>query len=132
MLHLHNIETEAYLASSRLHVKISDTNDQQYTIPDSVFERPSPSGNLNARDADLQFNYQRSPFAFWITRRSAPDAAPLFDTRSTSLPTTPTEAIITNGDTISLEDFQMKFEEQYLEVGPSPTSRSYRSQANVS
>lgn len=102
--------------SNRLHVKISDTNDQQYTIPDSVFERPLSTKGLDPKKADLQFNYQRSPFAFWITRRSAPHATPLFDTRPASLPKTPSEARVSSGDSVSFDDFSLKFEDQYLEV----------------
>ncbi|KAF9451452.1 glycoside hydrolase family 31 protein [Macrolepiota fuliginosa MF-IS2] len=104
-----------YETTSRLHVKISDTGDKQYTIPDTVFERPSSTKHTNAKNADLRFNYEKSPFAFWITRRSDPDAAPLFDTRSTSLPETPTEAAVPN-DNVTLQDFSLKFEDQYLEL----------------
>lgn len=104
------------ILSNRLHVKISDTNDQQYTIPDSVFERPSPAKGFDAKKADLQFNFERSPFAFWITRRSAPHATPLFDTRPASLPKTPSEATVSNGDSVSIDDYSLKFEDQYLEV----------------
>ncbi|KAJ7680135.1 glycoside hydrolase family 31 protein [Mycena rosella] len=65
-----------YETQSRLHVEIFDTANSQFTIPESVIARPGASGST-------------SPFAFWITRRSEPDATPLFDTRESSLPATP-------------------------------------------
>ncbi|KAJ3574598.1 hypothetical protein NP233_g1666 [Leucocoprinus birnbaumii] len=105
-----------YETESRLHVKISDADNLQYTIPESVFERPTSTPRFNSKAADLQFNYQPSPFAFWITRRNDPHAVPLFDTRPTSLPEAPTTAAVTNGNNVSLEDFNLKFKDQYLEL----------------
>jgi alpha-glucosidase len=72
--------------------------------------------DFNSEGADLQFNYQSSPFAFWITRRSDPHTEPLFDTRLTSLPKAPTQATVSNGNNVSLQDFNLKFQDQYLEV----------------
>ncbi|EIW75838.1 glycoside hydrolase family 31 protein [Coniophora puteana RWD-64-598 SS2] len=78
-----------YETESRLHVHIFDAANQQFTIPDSVIERPAAPTTSHTNTSDLEFNYDASPFAFWITRRSQPDATPLFDTRTGSLPPTP-------------------------------------------
>lgn len=66
--------------------------------------------------SDLVFNYEPSPFAFWITRRSSPDALPLFDTRLSSLPSTPIPPVITDDNTTALDGFSLVFEDQYLQV----------------
>jgi len=67
--------------------------------------------------SDLIFNYDPSPFAFWITRRSQPEALPVFDTRANSLPTVPTGPVIINGTSTILDAFPFVFEKQYLQVG---------------
>ncbi|KAK7677820.1 hypothetical protein QCA50_019132 [Cerrena zonata] len=56
-----------------------------------------PFQSLHKNNSDLVFNFDPSPFAFWITRRSNPDAFPLFDTRVSSLPETPIPAVNANG-----------------------------------
>ena len=99
----------------RLHVNIYDTENKQYTIPDSVISLPAPPTESFTRSSDLIFNYEPSPFAFWITRRSQPSAIPLFDTRVSSLPSTPT-SIISTGSTIAFDGFPLVFENQYLQV----------------
>lgn len=63
------------------------------------------------------FNHNPSPFAFWITRRSEPDAAPLFDTRTSSLPLTPIAPVIATDNTTALDGFPLVFEDEYLQVG---------------
>ena len=100
----------------RLHVNIYDTANKQYTIPDSVISLPAPPTESFTRSSDLIFNYEPSPFAFWITRRSKPSATPLFDTRISSLPSTPTIPVISNDSTTALDGFPLVFEDQYLQV----------------
>ncbi|THG93044.1 hypothetical protein EW026_g8076 [Hermanssonia centrifuga] len=62
------------------------------------------------------FNYESSPFAFWITRNSEPNAQPLFDTRITSLPLTPILPVIPEDESTALDSFQMIFEDRYLQL----------------
>jgi alpha-glucosidase len=108
-----------------LHVNIFDTNDEQYTIPESVVSRPPPPTASFKTKSDLVFNYNPSPFAFWITRRSQPGGIPLFDTRTTSLPAVPTGPVIANDNSTVLSGFPLVFEKQYLQVGLAVTSATY-------
>ncbi len=104
-----------------LHVNIYDTAKSQFTIPSSVVDLGSGakaiSGGKNT--SDLVFNYQSTPFAFWITRRSAPDAQPLFDTRISSLPQTPIPPVIPTDNSTALDGFPLVFEDQYLQLTSS-------------
>lgn len=100
-----------------LHVNIFDSANKQYTIPQSVIERPSPPVTSFRGTSDLVFNYESSPFAFWITRRSEPNAFPIFDTRITSLPQTPIASVIKDDNSTALDGFPLVFEDQYLQVG---------------
>lgn len=102
----------------RLHVNIFDTDDKQFTIPESVIARPAAPLTSFTRTSDLVFNYDSSPFAFWISRRSDPHAAPLFDTRLTSLPQTPIPSSSSDQST-ALDGFPLVFEDQYLQVSLS-------------
>ena len=99
----------------RLHVNIFDTDNRQFIIPESVIARPTPPSASHSKTSDLVFNYDSSPFAFWITRRSDPHATPLFDTRITSLPQTPIPPISADNST-ALDGFPLVFEDQYLQV----------------
>ncbi|KAF9067849.1 glycosyl hydrolases family 31-domain-containing protein [Rhodocollybia butyracea] len=94
-----------YETETRLRVRIADSGNQQFTIPDS--------------SSDLVFNHESSPFAFWITRRSNPNAAPLFDTRLSSLPKTPIAPVIAGDDSTALDGFPLVFEDQYLQLTSS-------------
>ncbi|KAJ7623867.1 glycosyl hydrolases family 31-domain-containing protein [Mycena polygramma] len=105
-----------YETGTRLHVNIFDTANSQFSLPDSVFTRPKASGSSTAQNSDLVFNYDASPFAFWITRRSVPHATPLFDTRISSLPSTPTAPIIAGDNSTALTGFPLIFENQYLQL----------------
>ena len=67
-------------------------------------------------NSDLEFHYESSPFAFWITRRSEPDAQPLFDTRTSSLPSTPIPPVIASDSSTALDGFPLVFEDQYLQL----------------
>ena len=99
-----------------LHVNIFDTANSQFTIPESVISLSPPKSSLRKDSSDLVFNYEPSPFAFWITRRSEPDAQPLFDTRVSSLPKTPIPPVIENDNTTALDGFPLVFENQYLQL----------------
>jgi alpha-glucosidase len=112
--------------SLRLHVNIFDKAAQQFILPPGFFEPPSKSENLRTStagahgDSDLQFNYEASPFAFWITRRSDPGSNPIFDTRLTSLPSTPIPAFRSgkgkNDPSLVFDGFPLVFEDKYLQV----------------
>ncbi|EPQ61327.1 hypothetical protein GLOTRDRAFT_119185 [Gloeophyllum trabeum ATCC 11539] len=106
-----------YETLNRVHVKIYDTANEQFTIPESVVERPAPPTLSFQNSSDLVFNYESSPFAFWITRRSQPDATPLFDTRISSLPPTPIAPVVNSSDpSLALDGFPLVFEDQYLQI----------------
>jgi alpha-glucosidase len=97
-------------------VNIFDTANSQFTIPSSVISLASASNTIHKNTSDLVFNYDPSPFAFWITRRSEPDAQPLFDTRPTSLPPTPILPVIPADNSTALDGFPLVFEDQYLQL----------------
>ncbi|KAG9308425.1 glycoside hydrolase family 31 protein [Chiua virens] len=105
-----------YQSQTTLHVKIYDTADQQFAIPESVIERPPPPAESFAGSSDLVFNYDSSPFAFWITRRSDQDAMPIFDTRITSLPPTPIPPFNSSDPRTAFDGFPLVFEDQYLQI----------------
>ncbi|KAF8965499.1 glycosyl hydrolases family 31-domain-containing protein [Flammula alnicola] len=105
-----------YESNSRLHVNIFDTANKQYTIPQSVVERPPAPTTSFKSTSDLVFNYESSPFAFWITRRSQPHATPLFDTRIASFPKTPIAPVIASDNSTALDGFPLVFEDQYLQL----------------
>ncbi|KIJ63989.1 glycoside hydrolase family 31 protein [Hydnomerulius pinastri MD-312] len=105
-----------YASQSTVHVKVYDTANQQFAIPDSVIERPSPPTTSYSKSSDLVFNYDASPFAFWITRRSDPDAMPIFDTRISSLPPTPIPPLNASDPSTAFDAFPLVFEDQYLQI----------------
>ncbi|OBZ71666.1 Alpha-glucosidase [Grifola frondosa] len=105
-----------YESDSRLHVNIFDTAQSQFTIPSSVISLPPQTTASHKQSSDLVFNYDPSPFAFWITRRAEPDAQPLFDTRTTSLPPTPIPPVISGDSSTALDGFPLVFEDQYLQL----------------
>ena len=104
----------------RLHVNIFDKSAQQFTLPSTHFDPPTKVvENLSSPvEAELQFNYEPSPFAFWITRRSDPGSTPIFDTRLTSLPSTPIPAFRgrTSDPSLVFDGFPFVFEDRYLQV----------------
>ncbi|KAG2124142.1 hypothetical protein BD769DRAFT_1354430 [Suillus cothurnatus] len=104
------------MASFSLHVKIYDTANQQFTIPESVIEWPAALTISYTGNSDVVFNHDAAPFAFWITRRSDPDAMPLFDTRTSSLPPTPIPPFNTSDLGTAFDGFPLVFEDQYLRV----------------
>jgi hypothetical protein len=105
-------------APNRLHVNIFDTSARQFVLPPEYFYSPKLTEPSSPERADLQFHYEASPFAFWITRRSDPYSVPIFDTRLTSLPPAPIPAFLRAGDDPSLgfDGFPLVFEDRYLQV----------------
>ncbi|KAJ6524259.1 glycoside hydrolase family 31 protein [Mycena vulgaris] len=82
----------------------------------SVFTRPTSSKSSTERTSEFVFNYDSSPFAFWITRRAVPHAAPLFDTRIALLPPTPIAPVIAGDNSTALAGFPLVFEDQDLQL----------------
>ncbi|RPD82750.1 hypothetical protein L226DRAFT_450346 [Lentinus tigrinus ALCF2SS1-7] len=106
-----------YDTQNRLHVNLYDTAKSQFTIPSSVVKLGAGSDDPSLKhSSDLVFNYESSPFAFWITCRSEPDAQPLFDTRISSLPPTPIPPINATDNSTALDGFPLVFEDQYLQL----------------
>jgi alpha-glucosidase len=112
----------------RLHVNIFDKAAQQFTLPSGYFDLPKVESLSSPAQAELQFNYEPSPFAFWITRRSDPGSAPIFDTRLTSLPSTPIPAFrdSTSDPSLEFDGFSLVFEDRYLQVRAHYVYRSSR------
>ena len=104
------------LVCFRLHVNIYDTAKEQFTVPSSVISVPAAPEKSYQNASDLVFNYDPSPFAFWITRRSEPDAQPLFDTRIGSLPPTPIPPLNSSDGSTALDGFPLVFEDSYLQL----------------
>ena len=112
-----------YETASRLHIHIYDTALQQYQIDDWVSPRPQ-GDNTTKASSDLAFDYNPSPFEFWVTRKS--DGAELFDTRTENIPV--------YNDTVNIQDLDqlnthgansnytimpahpLVFEDQYLQI----------------
>ncbi|KAF9260094.1 hypothetical protein L218DRAFT_1054996 [Marasmius fiardii PR-910] len=112
-----------YETASRLHVNIFDSGRKQFIIPESIISRPPPPTQSFVNNSDLVFNLEPSPFAFWITRRSDPASPPLFDTRLKALPATPIPPVIVNDTSTALDNFNLVFEDQYLQLTSSlPTN----------
>jgi alpha-glucosidase len=106
----------------RLHVNIFDKSAQQFILPSGFFESENLRTSAGAArgDSDLEFNYEASPFAFWITRRSDPGSTPIFDTRLTSLPPAPIPAFPSgkgkSDPGLVFDGFPLVFEDSYLQV----------------
>ena len=109
-------------------MNIYDTERSQFTIPDGMLGLPLRTPEILDRSPDLLFNYETSPFSFWITRRSDPNAFPLFDTRISSLPKTPTLPVVPEIPSTSLDGFPLIFEDRYLQVCDNrfPTIQFFR------
>jgi alpha-glucosidase len=90
-------------------------------VPESVF--PKPANEDGHQDSsDLVFNHENSPFAFYITRRSQPNAAPIFDTRTKNIdPVTeqiePPYGGVEKNSTTATDNGKLIFEAGYLQIG---------------
>ncbi|KAG8972508.1 hypothetical protein FRB90_010211, partial [Tulasnella sp. 427] len=71
-----------YEDETRIHIKITDAKNKRYEVPDEIFKRPSGSA-VDAKSADIKFNYKTSPFSFTITRAKTGEV--LFDSSGGSL-----------------------------------------------
>ncbi|KIN99947.1 glycoside hydrolase family 31 protein [Pisolithus tinctorius Marx 270] len=105
-----------YQSQSTIRVAVFDTAEDQFRIPTSIIPPPPLPTESLINDSDLVFNYDRSPFAFWITRRSDPDAMPIFDTRISSLPATPIPPFNASDPSTAFDGFPLVFEDQYLQI----------------
>ncbi|KAL4925728.1 glycosyl hydrolases family 31-domain-containing protein [Aspergillus undulatus] len=72
-----------YQTSERLHVKILDTNNTVYQVPDSVFPRPGFGEWVSPSDSKLQFKFNADPFSFTVSRTDTGEV--LFDTTGNKL-----------------------------------------------
>ncbi|KAF7976546.1 hypothetical protein HWV62_6195 [Athelia sp. TMB] len=106
-----------YEQQERLHVHIYDTAKKQWQVPESLVPRPKPSGDTKlASSADLEFNHQSNPFAFWITRREGGDV--LFDTRPAHIPifSSPFNTSDLAANNSVMPNQNLIFENQYLQL----------------
>ncbi|THH14414.1 hypothetical protein EUX98_g9614, partial [Antrodiella citrinella] len=69
-----------YETTTRIHVKITDASSQRYEVPESVLPRPNADPSTSPHNAEIQFNYTSSPFAFSIFRTQTKEI--LFSTAS--------------------------------------------------
>ncbi len=67
---------------NRLHVKIQDSDDVVYQVPESVFPRPKGDGTT-AKKSALAFQYKTNPFSFSVSRAGTGEV--LFDSSAAQL-----------------------------------------------
>ncbi|KAL4885478.1 glycosyl hydrolases family 31-domain-containing protein [Aspergillus karnatakaensis] len=72
-----------YQTDERLHVKIKDTNNTVYQVPDDVFPRPGFGQWCSRKDSKLKFDFNADPFEFTISRTDTGEV--LFDTTGNKL-----------------------------------------------
>lgn len=72
-----------YQTNDRLHVKIKDSNNTVYQVPDEVFPRPGYGQWCSSKDSNLQFDFQADPFSFSVSRSDTGEV--LFDTTGEKL-----------------------------------------------
>lgn len=72
-----------YETADRLHVKIKDTNNTVYQVPDNIFPRPGHGQWCSPKDSQLQFDFTAEPFSFTVTRKDSGEV--LFDTSGSQL-----------------------------------------------
>ena len=103
---------------SSLHVHIYDTSSSHFQISESVISRPPRPTNPHVQTSALVFNYNPSPFEFWITRHSEPNSPPIFDTRAGSMPNEgkPLAPVLEYDDGSAVDGTGLVFEDQYLQV----------------
>jgi alpha-glucosidase len=67
----------------RLHVKIYDSDEEVYQVPESVLPRPPPDRDSKNHNAALKFDYEEQPFSFSVLRADTNEV--LFDTSISNL-----------------------------------------------
>jgi alpha-glucosidase len=72
-----------YQTNDRLHVKILDTNNTVYQVPDSVFPRPGFGQWCCPKDTKLKFDFNADPFSFTVSRTDTGEV--LIDTTGNKL-----------------------------------------------
>lgn len=72
-----------YQTSDRLHVKILDTNNTVYQVPDEVFPRPGFGQWCSPENSNLKFSFNADPFEFTVSRTDTGEI--LFDTTGNKL-----------------------------------------------
>lgn len=72
-----------YQTQDRLHVKILDTNNTVYQVPDSVFPRPGYGQWCSPKDSKLKFDFVADPFSFTVSRTDTGEV--LFNTTGNQL-----------------------------------------------
>ncbi|KAF5004620.1 hypothetical protein FDECE_8895 [Fusarium decemcellulare] len=72
-----------YQTQDRLHVKILDTNNTVYQVPDSVFPRPGFGQWCSPKSSKLKFDFKANPFSFTVSRTDTGEV--LFDTTGSKL-----------------------------------------------
>ncbi|TYJ56202.1 hypothetical protein B9479_003046 [Cryptococcus floricola] len=107
-----------YETESRLRVHIYDTPLKQFQVTNEILPYPERTldGTDSADKSDLAFEYDNSPFAFWVTRKS--DGVVLFDTRAANIPTydEPAEILGEANNYTVLPAHPLVFEDQYLQL----------------
>jgi len=95
-----------------LHVHIRDAANKQYQITEEQLPRP---GCEKPEKRDLEFHFQKDPFAFRITR---PTGEVLFDTMASNIPKH-SDMIKKDGKPVPRSDSQhhpLVFSDQYLQI----------------
>ncbi|CAF3506602.1 hypothetical protein FGSG_03462 [Fusarium graminearum PH-1] len=72
-----------YQTEDRLHVKILDTNNTVYQVPDDIFPRPGFGQWASPKNSKLKFDFKADPFSFTVSRRDTDEV--LFDTSGSDL-----------------------------------------------
>ncbi|KAF2161915.1 glycoside hydrolase family 31 protein [Zasmidium cellare ATCC 36951] len=81
---LPNLKLEVeYQTDTRLHVKILDTNNTVYQVPDDIFPRPGFGQWCSHGDSKLKFDFNADPFSFSVSRKDSGEV--LFDTSGSKL-----------------------------------------------
>ncbi|KAF2122790.1 alpha-glucosidase b [Lophiotrema nucula] len=70
-----------YQTDSRVHVIISDKDEQAYQVPESVV--PRPGGSISADDSSLDVSIEEEPFSFTVTRKSNKEV--IFSTKGSTI-----------------------------------------------
>nr|OQO17493.1 hypothetical protein B0A51_15084 [Rachicladosporium sp. CCFEE 5018] len=72
-----------YQTEDRLHVKIKDTNNTVYQVPDEIFPRPGYGQWCSPKNSKLKFDFVADPFSFSVSRTDTGEL--LFDTSGSKL-----------------------------------------------